>query len=155
VSKSPRLRSHPLIVAVALVVVALLAGCSGAAGGDAATPRGSVAGAAAGAASADRLALTSPTTDLPTIAVAELPPEGVSTLELIAAGGPFPYARDGVTFENRERILPKQPTGFYREYTVPTPGESDRGARRIVTGEDGARFYTSDHYDSFEEVVAR
>ena len=101
------------------------------------------------------LAPAEPTTDLPTIPVSDLPPEGMTTLELIESDGPFPYSRDGVTFENRERILPKQPTGFYREYTVPTPGESDRGARRIVTGEDGSRFYTADHYDSFEEVVAQ
>ena len=76
-------------------------------------------------------------------------------MELIAAGGPYPYAKDGSTFGNREGILPPQPSGFYSEYTVVTPGENDRGARRIVGGEDGARFYTADHYSSFREVVSR
>jgi ribonuclease T1 len=100
------------------------------------------------------LAPTSPTTDLPTIAVSELPPQGLDTLELIESGGPFPYAQDGSTFQNREGILPSQPSGFYAEYTVETPGSDDRGARRIVAGDDGSRFWTADHYASFEEVVA-
>jgi ribonuclease T1 len=99
------------------------------------------------------LAPTQPTTSLRTIKVSELPPEGRTTLTLIAKDGPFPYKQDGVVFQNRERILPKRPNGFYNEYTVKTPGSPDRGARRIVTGEDGSRFYTSDHYDSFREVV--
>ncbi|MDQ1250542.1 MAG: ribonuclease [Actinomycetota bacterium] len=153
--------SNPLIArvqalavgAVVLLAAVLLAGCAGTAGGSASS--GSVAGKASAAAVASVLAPTSPTTTLPTITVAKLPPEAVTTLELIASDGPYPYSRDGVTFENRERILPKQPTGYYREYTVKTPGESDRGARRIVTGEDGSRFYTADHYDSFKEVIAQ
>jgi guanyl-specific ribonuclease Sa len=83
-----------------------------------------------------------------------LPPEAVETLQLIERGGPFPYDRDGVTFQNRERRLPERPRGYYREYTVPTPGERDRGARRIVTGGDPPEvyFYTDDHYRSFREV---
>jgi ribonuclease T1 len=71
---------------------------------------------------------------LPLIAVAELPAEGRDTLWLIEQGGPFPYERDGVTFKNYERVLPKQPHGYYREYTVRTPGVKHRGARRIVCG---------------------
>ena len=90
---------------------------------------------------------------LPLIQAADLPKEGRTTLALILKGGPFPYARDGVTFQNRERILPRQPSGYYREYTVPTPGENDRGARRLVVGREGEIFYTDDHYDSFSEVV--
>lgn len=86
--------------------------------------------------------------------VDQLPPEGVETLELIADGGPFPYDKDGATFGNREGILPPQSQGFYSEYTVVTPGENDRGARRIVGGDDGGRFYTADHYSSFREVVS-
>ena len=86
--------------------------------------------------------------------VDQLPPEGVETLELIANGGPFPYDKDGATFGNREGILPPQSPGFYSEYTVVTPGENDRGARRIVGGDDGGRFYTADHYSSFREVVS-
>ncbi|MCU0301522.1 MAG: ribonuclease [Candidatus Nanopelagicales bacterium] len=100
------------------------------------------------------LAPATATTDLPTIEVADLPPEGIETLELIEADGPFPYDKDGSTFQNREGILPAQPRGFYAEYTVETPGSDDRGARRIVAGDDGSRFYTEDHYSSFEEVVA-
>ncbi|MBN8727217.1 MAG: ribonuclease [Xanthomonadales bacterium] len=61
-----------------------------------------------------------------------LPPEAANTLELIARGGPFPYRQDGAVFQNRERRLPQAPRGTYREYTVPTPGARDRGARRIV-----------------------
>jgi ribonuclease T1 len=100
------------------------------------------------------LAPAQPTTGLPTVPVDQLPDEGIDTLELIAAGGPFPYAKDGSTFNNREGLLPQQARGFYAEYTVITPGEDDRGARRIVGGDDGARFYTADHYSSFREVVS-
>lgn len=83
-----------------------------------------------------------------------LPPEAVTTLELIERGGPFPYDRDGTVFQNRERRLPDQPRGFYREYTVETPGSSDRGARRIVTGGNPPEvyYYTDDHYRSFRRV---
>lgn len=91
--------------------------------------------------------------DLPTIAYDDLPPEAHDTIQLIDQGGPFPFSRDGVTFQNRERILPRQPAGYYREYTVITPGSSDRGARRIVTGEEGEMYYTDDHYDSFREII--
>ena len=94
-----------------------------------------------------------PASGLPTIGVAELPPEGQLTLELIAAGGPFPYRQDDQTFQNREGILPSRPYGFYREYTVETPGSPDRGARRLVAGSDGVVFYTDDHYNSFSEVI--
>ena len=90
---------------------------------------------------------------LPTIAVKDLPPEARKTLALIAQGGPFPYNRDGVVYQNRERILPKQETGYYHEYTVPTPGASDRGARRIIAGQRGEMYYTADHYQSFAEVI--
>ena len=93
-----------------------------------------------------------PDSGLPTIAVSELPREGRETLRLILRGGPFPYDRDGITFQNRERILPAQPRGYYAEYTVPTPGESDRGARRLVAGDDGDVYFTDDHYRSFRQV---
>jgi ribonuclease T1 len=86
--------------------------------------------------------------------VAQLPAQARETLALIAAGGPFPYSRDGVTFGNREGLLPRAPNGFYSEYTVVTPGSADRGARRIVAGDDGSRFYTADHYASFREVIS-
>lgn len=89
---------------------------------------------------------------LPVVRVGDLPPEARATLALIQAGGPFPYDRDGATFGNRERLLPRHPGGWYREYTVPTPGEDDRGARRIVTGRDGTVYWTADHYGSFSVV---
>jgi ribonuclease T1 len=81
-----------------------------------------------------------------------LPPEAEQTWRLIREGGPFRYERDGRTFGNRERLLPARPDGYYREYTVPTPGEGDRGARRFVTGRGGELFYTADHYRSFTAV---
>ncbi|RNL65023.1 ribonuclease N [Nocardioides marmoriginsengisoli] len=87
------------------------------------------------------------------VGLSTLPRDARATVALIDRGGPFPYARDGITFRNAERLLPRQPTGYYREYTVPTPGSSDRGARRIVAGEDGTLYYTDDHYRSFREIV--
>lgn len=87
------------------------------------------------------------------VAVGDLPPEVAVTLELIAQGGPFPYDRDGIPFQNRERLLPRKPQRYYHEYTVTTPGEDDRGARRLITGEQGEVYYTADHYLSFAEVV--
>jgi len=87
------------------------------------------------------------------IDIAQLPPEARNTLRLIERGGPFPYRKDGTVFGNRERVLPANPRGYYREYTVPTPGSRDRGARRIVTGEKGERYYTADHYRSFNRIL--
>jgi len=86
--------------------------------------------------------------------IAGLPAEARRTLRLIAAGGPFPYDRDGATFQNRERRLPAQAPGYYREYTVTTPGSSDRGARRIVSGGSPPVefYYTDDHYRSFRRI---
>ena len=80
-----------------------------------------------------------------------LPPEAQDTLDLIARGGPFPHRQDGAVFQNRERRLPAQARGYYREYTVRTPGERTRGARRIVIGGDppSQYWYTDDHYASF------
>lgn len=91
--------------------------------------------------------------DLPTITLDELPIEAIDTLILIADGGPYPYRQDDGTFQNREGILPDRPSQHYREYTVDTPGASNRGARRIVSGADGERYYTDDHYDSFREII--
>jgi ribonuclease T1 len=80
-----------------------------------------------------------------------LPGEAHRTIELILRGGPFPHRQDGAVFGNREKRLPRQPHGYYREYTVRTPGERDRGARRIVAGGDPPRefWYTADHYRTF------
>ncbi|MFC1463966.1 MAG: ribonuclease domain-containing protein [Candidatus Brachytrichaceae bacterium NZ_4S206] len=90
---------------------------------------------------------------LPVVFVDELPREAQQTLALIRRGGPFPYRQDGTIFQNRERRLPIKPRGYYREYTVRTPGERDRGARRIVMGAGGEIYYTADHYESFVRVI--
>lgn len=88
-----------------------------------------------------------------TVRAERLPAEARRTLRLIDDGGPFPYAKDGSVFGNFEGELPKRRRGHYREYTVPTPGERDRGARRIVTGSGGETYYTDDHYTSFKAVL--
>lgn len=93
-----------------------------------------------------------PRTTVKEISVEELPTEARTTLQLISQGGPFPYQRDGAVFGNFERRLPAKKRGYYREFTVPTPGRRDRGARRIVTGENGECFYTDDHYRTFRKV---
>ena len=92
-----------------------------------------------------------------TVRLAELPRQGQETYELIRQGGPFPYDKDGTVFGNRERLLPAEKRGYYREYTVKTPGSRDRGARRIVCSGPSrapyACFYTADHYASFRKIV--
>ncbi|MDO4245048.1 MAG: ribonuclease domain-containing protein [Deinococcus sp.] len=98
-----------------------------------------------------------PLSGLRYVNVSDLPREGQQMLTLIAKGGPFRYSKDGVTFGNREGILPRQARGYYREYTVKTPGESDRGARRIVCGGQPVTstaecYYTADHYASFRRI---
>ena len=94
------------------------------------------------------------------IALAQLPPQGRATYALILEGGPFPYEKDGSVFGNRERLLPLHKRGYYREYTVRTPGARNRGARRIVCGGKQPRspeacYYTRDHYASFREIVVK
>jgi ribonuclease T1 len=81
-----------------------------------------------------------------------LPGEARETIALIRKGGPFPYAKDGIVFGNREAILPRQKRGYYREYTVKTPHERTRGARRIIWGKGGEFYYTDDHYSHFRRV---
>jgi ribonuclease T1 len=90
---------------------------------------------------------------LASVQESKLPAEARQTLELIDRGGPFPYAKDGAVFGNLERLLPAHQRGYYHEYTVPTPGSRDRGARRIVIGQGGEIYYTDDHYDSFRAVL--
>ena len=89
---------------------------------------------------------------LESVAVADLQAEARKTIALIHAGGPFPHARDGVVFGNREGLLPRQKRGYYHEYTVPTPGARDRGARRIVSGQGGELYYSDDHYATFRRI---
>ena len=86
------------------------------------------------------------------IRTTDLPPEARTTLLLIDQGGPFPYARDGVTFGNYEKRLPTRSRGYYHEYTVPTPGVHGRGARRIIAGDKAERYYTDDHYRTFRRI---
>ena len=92
------------------------------------------------------------------VALSSLPPEARRTDQLIHSGGPFPFSRDGVVFGNYEKRLPREPRGWYHEYTVPTPGARNRGARRIICGgnqptEPDACFFTEDHYNSFHRIV--
>lgn len=94
-----------------------------------------------------------PDSGLRWIDASALPPEGRTTLTLISAGGPYPFPRnDDRPYYNNNRVLPQHPGGWFREYTVLTPGVSSRGARRIVRGDDGALFWTADHYDSFSRI---
>ena len=90
------------------------------------------------------------------IAVGDLPPQALHTLDLIRRNGPFPFDRDGIVFGNRERVLPAKPRGYYHEYTVKTPGVRGRGAIRIVCGGDQAPvrecYYSDDHYRTFRRI---
>ena len=89
---------------------------------------------------------------LPEVAAGELPAEARQAIALIRKGGPFPHDRDGATFGNFEKRLPAKERGYYREYTVRTPGVKSRGARRIVAGKGGEFYYTDDHYRSFRRI---
>lgn len=97
---------------------------------------------------------TDPASGLPLVALDDLPPEAAETVDLIERGGPFPEPdHDGGVFGNREGLLPDEDDGYYREYTVPTPGSPDRGARRIIAGDGGELYWTADHYASFARIV--
>ena len=100
-------------------------------------------------------AATGAASELATVGEADLPASAQQTLELIDAGGPYPYEQDGSVFGNREGLLPNRETGYYREYTVRKPGEDDRGPWRIVTGGDPAQefYWTEDHYQSFLGIL--
>lgn len=131
-----------LVALLACLAGSLLVGCSGLAPTDPAGPTEFVEPPAPPAPSG-----------MPQVRLADLPAEAILVLDLIEQGGPFTYEQDGSVFENREGLLPDRPRGHYREYTVETPGEDDRGARRIVAGADGERFWTTDHYDSFAWIA--
>jgi ribonuclease T1 len=90
---------------------------------------------------------------MPSVGLASLPREAAVTVAAIDAGGPFAFRQDGATFENREGLLPDRPAGYYREFTVATPGIGGRGPRRIIAGEGGEMYWTSDHYASFAWIV--
>ncbi|MFD5413123.1 ribonuclease domain-containing protein [Streptomyces nojiriensis] len=109
--------------------------------------------APAAAASASAAAVPGWAKGMATVRADGLPQQARDVLALIDKGGPYAYRQDGTVFGNFEKALPKQKRGYYHEYTVRTPGERDRGARRIVTGEGGEFFYTDDHYDTFKAVL--
>lgn len=129
-------RAH-LLLALVLTAVLALAGCGSS----------SSTSPPAGSASASKPA------GMSVIAEASLPAEARDVIKRIDDGGTFQYRQDGVTFQNRERLLPAEPGGYYREYTVSTPGAADRGARRLILGRHGELYYTPDHYRSFLWVV--
>ncbi|MEU9244280.1 ribonuclease domain-containing protein [Streptomyces sp. NPDC048385] len=92
-------------------------------------------------------------TSVGSICYSALPSQAYDTLDLIASDGPFPYSQDGTVFRNQEGLLPSEPSGYYHEYTVITPGSSTRGARRVITGEASQEdYYTADHYASFDLI---
>ena len=138
-----------VLAAVAMLVAWLVAG--GGQGDDDPSGDGSSTSSTTSSSPDGATDTTDAASGLPVVRLAALPPEAGRTVELIDAGGPFPEPEhDGGTFGNREDLLPDQPMGYYREYTVPTPGADGRGARRIVAGDDGEELYwTDDHYSSF------
>lgn len=167
-TEAPRTRGpRNAVVAVALLalvlVVVLTRLVGGGSEGSGSVGPGASASAAPSASDTSRsrptrgpsaAATRDPETGLRVVALSSLPRQAQQTVALIDRGGPFPYRQDGATFGNRERRLPSHPNGWYREYTVVTPGEDDRGPRRIVTGDDDRQvFYTADHYDSFVRVA--
>lgn len=114
-----------------------------------ASPSGPVPGTAS---SAPSRVVPGAESGLDVVGLSSLPPEADRTWRLIEQDGPFPYRKDGSVFGNREGLLPRKGSAYYREYTVPTPGSDDRGARRLVTGSADELYYTSDHYSSFVVV---
>lgn len=165
--REPGWKPNPSGLLAILLVVGVVVGVWFVSGGDPGTPTGSGSppgfastaddvdgGPDGGAASVPQSGQVDPETGLTWVSLDELPPEALDTVELIADGGPYPEDEDGGTFYNREGILPDRQDGYYTEYTVPTPGSSDRGARRVVAGEPDELFWTADHYDSFERIIS-
>ena len=155
VRRSPRRPTQQLVRVAVIIIVMLVAvlyarfSDRGTAPASTPAPRQPVAATPA----PDKPTTETRASGLPAIILADLPPEARATIDLIDQDGPFPFEKDGSTFQNRERLLPGKPAGYYREYTVITPGSDDRGARRIIAGRSGELYYTDDHYDSFWEVL--
>jgi len=98
-------------------------------------------------------AAVDPVSGLKLVALSSLPSEATAVYDEIQRGGPFEYPKnDGVVYHNNNRVLPAKSDGYYHEYTVPTPGSSDRGSRRIIKGNGGESYYTGDHYTSFVRI---
>jgi ribonuclease T1 len=143
----------PVVAGVAATVLTLYFFTTPADQGDEPySPPTTTASVPGGSASTAGTGATDPVSGLAWVDLAALPPEAADTVDLIDAGGPFPYDEDDGTFGNFEGVLPDQPRGYYREYTVETPGSNDRGARRIVAGSEGELYWTADHYQSFERI---
>jgi ribonuclease T1 len=135
---------HSLTGAIALAVALGFgaAGC-GSAAASGRPPSAGVACSTSGAVPSGMKVLTT----------AQLPAQALATLRLIAAGGPYPYAQDNTIFGNYGGTLPRERYGYYREFTVQTPGAESRGARRVVIGSGGEDYYTSDHYATFDWIA--
>lgn len=158
-----RARSLAVGITVAvLVVLALVVGRGGDASGPVAVPTAGPGSARASVRASAPAAQPSrggtevskdPASGLPLVELGSLPRQVRDTVALIDRGGPYQHRQDGAVFSNRERVLPRQASGYYHEYTVETPGSDDRGARRVVTGDrDRLFFYTGDHYASFVRI---
>ncbi|MET9884123.1 ribonuclease domain-containing protein [Streptomyces sp. NPDC006430] len=148
--RSPRVPRSPYVLrllGVLFLCVALVgvAGCGG----------GKTTSSSAGVRASPGVSTPAPAwaDGMATVRVDALPQQARGVLALIDSGGPYPYRQDGAVFGNFEKALPPHPRGYYHEFTVQTPGERDRGARRIVTGAGGEFFYTDDHYDTFKAVL--
>ncbi|MEU3726175.1 ribonuclease domain-containing protein [Streptomyces sp. NPDC031705] len=137
-------RSSARVLGALFLCAALTAALLGCGGGGAPAPSAARSTAAAAPAWAK---------GMPTVRADALPPQAREVLALIDRGGPYAYRQDGTVFGNFEKALPKQKRGYYHEFTVRTPGEHDRGARRIVTGQGGEFYYTDDHYETFKAVL--
>lgn len=144
---------RPFVLLVALLAV-LLAGCSAGAALSRATGGSTTSGAGASGSCPTPSPNTpgASTSHLKLQSLCALPPEAAQVWHIIDTGGKFTYSRDGIVFNNAERILPAEQRGYYHEYTVPTPGVKTRGARRLITGSAHELYYTGDHYASFVVV---
>ncbi|MBV2153883.1 ribonuclease [Kitasatospora sp. SUK 42] len=168
-------RKNPLVV-VAVLILALVAGIgyllAGKGGGSHPKAAASATATAATGSSAPKPSAPKPSppaggTPAPSgtwvpadpamadVCRSKLPSQAQDTLGLIAKGGPYPYNRDGIVFENRESRLPRKTDGYYHEFTVVTPGSNDRGTRRVVTGNSGEQYWSGDHYATFQEIDPR
>ena len=143
----------PLLALVALIVLLVIGyAVSAVHHGSPRSPTSASTASHAGAPTSGRGAGPASTGSGVAVPLSSLPPQASATVALIRHGGPFPYRQDGVVFANAERRLPIEARGYYHEFTVPTPGSTDRGARRVITGLDGEFYYTADHYESFRRV---